>query len=308
MLSLGTRRTRRFHRSPVGQENLVEFHSSSQQLLLPPMCNTATRRRSARESYVSLSFVTCHCSRQDDAYYTSAGIDHRVSSAFIDHQRGEWIENETCTRGKKCILRGEIKKPVLPRTRVSPPPRVQQSEYLTLASHVRLYLTRSRRASTRVHHLRCPVLLTPPRQVANRMSEEEGALSSSRTRSPQLSSARPNASPYYPRLAIHRRLHWRRALQAEATLASTLLAPCNPRLARAPPYAAIRAHPAGASAVSGETYILCRAESTTEEEGEKRACDASLRDAMRGGAPHEPTRSKQLCRRDGRAATERDDG
>lgn len=93
------------------------------------MYSTATRRRSAKESYVSL--VTCHRSRQDDAY-TSARIDHRVSAAFIDHQRGEYIENETCTRGRVYSLRRV--NLVLSWTRVSPPSRVQQSEYLTLAS------------------------------------------------------------------------------------------------------------------------------------------------------------------------------
>lgn len=154
----------------------------------------------------------------------------------------------------------------------------------------------------------CP----PPRQVANRMSVEEGKepllSSSSRTRSPQLSSAHSQTHRRtILRLVVHRRLHWRRAWQKpKQPLRAHCLTPCNPRLARAPPYAAIRARPAGASAASGETYIFS-AEHHREKEREGRAM-LGLRDAMRGGgAARDPTRSKQLCRRGGRAATERDD-
>lgn len=304
MLSLGTRRTRRFHRSPVEiWLNFIHPGSSCycRRCITSRRGDEAQRRAMSLSSPVIVPAKTMRTTRPRESTIACRPPSSIIGVASTSRMKLAHEEERTLN-------------PVLSWTRVSPPPRVQQSKCLTLASRAvtrRVLNSLSPSFNPRSSlTLSCPPHPSKASREQDEQGEEEGALSSSRARSPQLSSARPNASPYYPRLAVYRRLHWRRAWQAEATLASTLLTPCNPRprLARAPPYVAIRAHPAGASAVSGETYILRRAESTTEEEGEKRACDARLRDAMRGGAPHEPTRSKQLCRRGGWAATERDDG
>lgn len=307
MLWLGTRRTRRFHRSRVGHETWLNFiHPRSsrywRRCTTPGRGDEAQRRAMPLSSPVIVPAKTMRTTRPRESTIA-------CSSAFIDHRRGEY-------RNSRMKLLHEEVNPAADAD-VSPPPRVnlQQSERLTLASRAIIRVLNSLSPSfSEPTFFTYVVLSSSPLQGKSRTgwAKKKEILSSSRTRSPQLSSARPNASPYYPRLAVNRRLHWRRAWQAEATLASTLFVPCNPqpRLARAPPCAAIRARPAGASAASGEKRnILHRAESTPPRKRERseRAMPGCVTQCV-VEPPHEPTRSKQLCRRGDRAATERDDG
>lgn len=214
--------------------------------------------------------------------------------------RGEYIGKYQTFLARGRVYSSSQENKSYPRgmkTRVSRPPPRTTSRNISLRHHVRFYPPRSLiafDASFQPTFVTYIVLSSSPLQGKSRTGWAKKKEPSPPLARAQLSSAsaQPNASSYYP----NRRLHWRRAWQAEATLASTLLAPCNPRLTRAPPYAAIRARPAGASAASGETYILRRAESTTEKTREKERktgarCQIAWRNAWWSAARNQPDRN-----------------
>lgn len=115
-------------------------------------------------------------------------------------------------------------------------------------------------------------------------------------------SSQPNASPYYP--------------PPGGTPAATLTAclasrgnPCEHTAHSVQPPACSRAPVRRDSCAPGRRVGRFRRNVYILRREKERESDVRLRDAMRGGgAARDPTRSKQLCRRGGRAATERDDG